>query len=393
MIDTMDPTQPRLHILLILLCSSLMALAQSPPEVVFEPLWEDGAPDSNGSQAGDTPSIYALSKPDNPSGAAVIVCPGGGYWIHAMDHEGLQVAQWLRDNGVQAFILKYRLRSNGYDPSLAFEDGKRALRWVRAQQSRWGLDPERVGLLGFSAGGHLASAIGIDHDRGDPNAQDVVERASCKPNFLILGYSAMAGDYRPEELTFASKPVTASTPPSFIFHTDRDGGVLPTWATRFYNDLRAAEVDAELHIFGGYGPHGVGLAPGDPAMETWPDLAVRWMRKMGFLSASPRVSVQGHISVDGRPLHRGWITFTPIDSSHDPIAGLYIPHANEGSFHFDTQTGPTAGPHWVTIHRLADALDPEPSIPEATVYDTDPKTGARLMIDVVPNADPIDFSL
>ena len=150
-------------------------------------------------------------------------------------------------------------------------------------------------------------------------------------------------DWRSEELAFANQPVSASTPPSFIFHTHNDAGVLPTWATRFYNDLHKAGVPAELHIFGGYGPHGIGLATGDATAKEWPALCHRWMRKMGYLSTKPRQAFSGLIRIDDTPMHRGWITLTPVDSPFDPIVNLYIPHANEGRFEFDSTNGPAPG--------------------------------------------------
>lgn len=354
-----------------------------PPTLDFQPLWPDGAPAAKGAAPEDIPSVSFHPAPEsNNSGATVIVCPGGGYWIHAMDHEGLQVCQWLNEIGVNAFLLKYRLKSNDYEPNIAIGDGKRAVRWVRNHADRFDIDPNRLGMLGFSAGGHLASAIGIDHDSGDPNHSDPIERESCRPNFLVLAYSAMAGDWRSDELSFANQPVTEATPPSFIFHTDADPGVKSTWATRFYNDLHEAGVSAELHIFGGYGPHGIGLAPGDATAKEWPTLCQRWMRKMGYLSDKPRQTLSGRIQINDTPIHRGWITLTPIDSPFDPIVSLYIPHANEGQFEFDTTHGPAAGHYAVQVIHLANALDPEPSVAGATTYTKHPKTGAPLKVEI-----------
>jgi acetyl esterase/lipase len=277
---------------------ALWAGNAEPPKV--EPLWPGKAPGAMGDADKDKPTLtISLPAAEKANGAAVVVCPGGGYGNLAMDHEGRQIADWLNQRGVAAFILKYRLAP--YRHPVPLQDAQRALRTVRARAKEWNVDPQRIGIWGFSAGGHLASTAGTHFDDGKADAEDAIERVSCRPDFLILGYPVITFTGPPthmgsrnnllgrepdpkliEELS-NEKQVTAKTPPTFLFHTNEDKGVPPENSVLFYLALRKAGVPAELHIYE-KGRHGVGLAPTDPVLSSWPDRLEAWLKGRGLLT-------------------------------------------------------------------------------------------------------------
>jgi acetyl esterase/lipase len=251
-----------------------------------------------GTDAVDQPTItsYSLEK---PNGTAVIVCPGGGYTNLAMDHEGVQVARWLNQRGVSAFVLKYRLGPRYKHPAMLM-DAQRAVRTVRARAKELGIATNKIGIWGFSAGGHLASTVSTHFDSGDPNSRDPIERVSCRPDFAILAYPVISlnsefthrGSLRnllgenPDRKLVDSlsndQQVTALTPPTFLFHTGDDSGVPVENSVRYYLKLREYRVPAEMHIYE-KGRHGVGLAPNDPILGTWPERLEAWLKSRGFL--------------------------------------------------------------------------------------------------------------
>jgi acetyl esterase/lipase len=278
---------------------SALDTAHGDREFVY--LWADQAPGALGSEALDRPKLTLYRAPaDRANGTAVVVCPGGGYTVVASDHEGRQVAEWLNTLGVSAFVLQYRLGPRYRHPA-PLQDAGRAMRLVRARATEWGVQPSRVGILGFSAGGHLASTAGTHFDAGNPAAADPIDRQGSRPDFLILCYpvitfkepAAHRGSARqllgpdPDPALLHSlsneTQVTAQTPPTFLWHTDEDTGVPPENSILFYGALRQAKVPAELHVFA-KGPHGIGLAPGDPAASLWTTLCANWLRSMGFLA-------------------------------------------------------------------------------------------------------------
>jgi acetyl esterase/lipase/enterochelin esterase-like enzyme len=265
-----------------------------------ELLWPQGAPAAVGSEPADRPTLTRyLPSADKATGAAVVVCPGGGYGALADDHEGRQVAQWLNSLGVAAFVLKYRIAPRYHHPA-PLQDAQHALRTVRAKATEWHVDPGRIGIWGFSAGGHLASTAGTHFDDGKLEAEDPIERASCRPDFLILAYPVITlaepavhrGSRRnllgeqPDATLVESlsneKQVTAKTPPTFLFHTDADKGVVPENSVLFYLALRKVGVPAELHIYE-KGAHGVGLAAKDPVLGSWPERLAAWLKGRGLL--------------------------------------------------------------------------------------------------------------
>jgi acetyl esterase/lipase len=264
-----------------------------------EPLWPDGAPGALGTKPQDVPTLTAyLPDPAKATGAAVVICPGGGYGTLAMNHEGHDVAHWLNSIGVAGLLLKYRHAP--YRHPVPLQDAQRALRTARHRAKEWHLDPQRVGILGFSAGGHLASTAGTHFDAGKPDAADPIERQSCRPDFMVLVYpvisfttkfahtgsrnNLLGKEPSPELVKSLSNEtqVTPQTPPTFLVHTSEDRGVPPENSVLFYLALREAKVPAEMHIFE-KGPHGFGLAPKDPVLSEWPRLCAAWLGKRGLL--------------------------------------------------------------------------------------------------------------
>jgi len=281
------------------------ALVAAPPVHL---LWPEGAPGARGQADGDKPSVTVyLPQSSKATGAAVVICPGGGYGHLAMDHEGHQVARWLNSLGVAGFILKYRHRNSGagYGHPAPLLDAQRAIRWVRANAAKYRLDPARIGVMGFSAGGHLASTAGTHFDSGRADAADPIERVSCRPDFMVLIYPVItmaepwghAGSRRnllgdkpePKLLEDLSneKRVTSRTPATFLVHTSEDKVVPVENSVYFYLALRAANVPAEMHIYL-KGRHGFGLGTGQGAVESWPARCAAWMQTMGFLKTAGR---------------------------------------------------------------------------------------------------------
>jgi acetyl esterase/lipase len=278
-------------------------IASEPKE---ELLWPQGAPGANGDEAKDKPKlIIYLPEKQKANGAAVVVCPGGGYGALAMGHEGQEIGNWLNSFGVAAFICDYRHRNKGYGHPAPLQDAQRAIRTVRARAEEFGVDPARIGILGFSAGGHLASTAATHFDKGKLDSADAIERVGCRPDFAVLCYAVIAfnepythngsqnnllgKDASPELIQSLSneKQVTAETPPTFLWHTNEDSGVPPENSIHFYLALRRAKVPAELHVFE-RGRHGLGLAASTPGTSTWPKLCEDWMRGRGLLGASDK---------------------------------------------------------------------------------------------------------
>ena len=262
------------------------------------PLWPDGAPGAKGKAEIDTPTVSLYLPAANPTRTAVVIAPGGAYHELAMDHEGVQVAQWLNAHGVAAVLLRYRLGPVYHHP-IELGDGQRAVRYARAHAAEMSVDPAHIGFWGFSAGGHLAASVGTHFDGGAASAGDVLDRQSSRPDFLILAYPVITmqtgvthpgsqtnllGD-NPDpalvEQTSADKQVTPQTPPAFLFSTSDDTVVPIANSVLFYQALIANHVPAEMHIYR-HGAHGIGLAQADPLLSTWTDLLYAWMRSNGW---------------------------------------------------------------------------------------------------------------
>jgi acetyl esterase/lipase len=267
-------------------------------------LWPSGAPEVANTSPADLPTLTVfLPQKGKGTGSAVIVAPGGAYLRLASNLEGRQVADWLTARGVTAFVLKYRLGAKYLYP-IPLQDAQRAVRLVRSSAAAYGFAPDRIGFMGFSAGGHLAAATGTFFDAGKPDSNDPLERLSDRPDFLVLGYpwlNAMqpSGNY----ITYCSRietippetcklfeqkytpslHVTSQTPTTFIYSTTDDRTVPISASIHFYNALIAAGVPAELHIFR-HGDHGSGLGAGIAALDLWPVLLEQWLRDQGLLT-------------------------------------------------------------------------------------------------------------
>jgi len=262
-------------------------------------LWPGGAPGALGNDDADRPSLTIYLPPSNGVQSGVVVCPGGGYGMLAVDHEGKQIADWLNARGVAAFVLRYRLGPRYHHP-IELGDAQRALRFVRSHAAEYGIATDKIGIWGFSAGGHLASTAGTHFDSGSPGAADTIDRVSSRPDFMILAYPVISLDTQyvhrgslrnllgdnPDPQLAASlsneTQVTPQTPPAFLFHTTTDSGVPVENSVLFYLALRKAGVPAEMHIYE-QGPHGVGLALFDPILSAWSRQLEPWLRLHGWM--------------------------------------------------------------------------------------------------------------
>ena len=274
------------------------------PPILQEPqtilLWPNGAPGAQGAEDRDKPAL-TIYMPPNTTGPmpAVIVAPGGSYQRLSMNLEGREPANYFNAMGVAAFVLRYRLGPRYHHP-IELGDAQRAIRTVRARAVEWHIAPDRIGIMGFSAGGHLASTASTWFDAGKPGDADPIERASSRPDFAILGYPVIslveawthqgsktallgaAPDPALARSLSTETRVSASTPPTFIYQTNADTTVPAENAVMYYLALRKAGVPAELHIFK-EGRHGTGLGLTDPALSEWPTLLANWMRASGLL--------------------------------------------------------------------------------------------------------------
>lgn len=308
--------------LVLALAAAAGTRAQSPNEVAtpLDPfelstvrLWEGSAPGAKGEGPDDRPTLTVFrAQPGQGNGTAVIVAPGGAYLNISWNLEGRQIADWFNSRGVTAFVLRYRLGER-YPYPAPLEDAQRAVRWVRAHAREYFIAPDRIGMIGFSAGGHLAAMAATSFDAGNPAATDAVDRESNRPDFLVLGYAWLdamqpakpkmippywallhIAELEHAELGAKYTPtghVTAQTPPTFLFHTTDDQTVSVSASVDFYQALIAAGVSAELHIFA-HGKHGVGLGGGDQALGLWPGLLDAWLRARGWLTPDPSVAAQ-----------------------------------------------------------------------------------------------------
>lgn len=275
-------------------------------------LWAGRAPGAKNDSPSETPTLTWYPPPFGWSnGTAVIVAPGGGYVGLAGVLEGTEPASWFTSRGVTAFVLRYRIGRDARLPIPLF-DGARAVRFVRAHAADFHVDPNRIGMMGFSAGGHLAAMTAVQATPGDPGASDPVERVSSRPDFIILGYPWLEGtqvmpnghsqycDFAVWATKVACHPqdyvrftprlyVTAKAPPTFIYLTSGDGLVPPEGSLRFYEELWQHHVPVEMHIFE-RGRHGSGLGGADPALSSWPHLLQEWLRLHGLLPPPPPVN-------------------------------------------------------------------------------------------------------
>ncbi len=273
-------------------------------------VWPKGAPDSNGMTQPEEffegkrvrnvseAEIYVyLPKMEVNTGAALVICPGGGYMIEAMDHEGYDLAEWCAKQGVAGIVLKYRL-PYGHD-QIPLEDVQRTIRLVRQNAAEWGINPTKIGIAGSSAGGHLASTAGTRFDMGKANAADPVEKFSCRPDFMLLLYPVITfkeefghmgsrinliGNGNKWELVekYSNElHVSPQTPPTFLVLADDDSAVPPRNSIEFYMALKKYKIPAEMHIFRD-GGHGFGMNKKNLSVDQWPNLFAQWMKAQGI---------------------------------------------------------------------------------------------------------------
>lgn len=289
---------------LFLACSVNAAAQPASAPLMPQPqtllLWPGGAPGALGEDDSDKPAItvYMPSNTEGPM-TAVVIAPGGSYARLSMINEGRLPASYLNSLGIAAFVLRYRLGPRYHHP-IELGDAQRAIRTVRSRAAEWHIAPDRIGIMGFSAGGHLASTASTHADAGNAAAADPIDRVSSRPDFAVLGYPVISlieafthqgsktnllGERVDPALArslSSETQVTASTPPSFIYHTNADTVVPVENAVAYFLALRRAGVPAEMHVFRN-GAHGTGLAQQDPALAEWPRLLANWLRVSGFL--------------------------------------------------------------------------------------------------------------
>ena len=269
------------------------AAAPATPEAIL--LWPGGAPGAKGDTLEDKPRITPYLPAGDGPFACIVICPGGGYGGRAK-HEGEPIARWLNTIGVAGFVLDYRVKP--YRHPIPLGDAQRAIRTVRARAAGWKIDPKRVGILGFSAGGHLAASATTIFDDGKPDAADPIDRQSCRPDAAILCYPVITfGDFRHngsmvnllgpapapklrQEMSLETR-VTPQTPPTFLWHTSDDGAVPVENSLLFAMALHKNKVPFALHVFP-HGPHGLGLAADTPEVKQWPALCAEWLKNRGF---------------------------------------------------------------------------------------------------------------
>lgn len=375
------------------------------PEPV--PLWPDGAPGALGEDEADRPEIRVY-RPDESlhNRACVVICPGGGYGALATDHEGHQIANWFNTIGVTGVVLKYRLGPRYRHPA-PLHDVQRAVRHVRAHSQELDIDADRVGVMGFSAGGHLASTISTHFDPGNPDSSDPVERETCRPDFAVLAYpvisftadfahrgsarNLLGDDPDPELLDSLSNEtrVTSETPPTFLFHTGEDRGVPVQNSLAYYQALIEHDVPAELHVYQN-GPHGVGLGIGDPVLYTWKERLADWLQTNGFLADVERVAVSGNVTINGEPLRWGTITFLPRSPDRVPVAWARV---SRGRYSVPAERGVVVGDSFVVIRDLG-TVEPVPTREDAAVVSPGGAEHSALTVQVSGELENVcDFDL
>jgi acetyl esterase/lipase len=311
-------------------------------------LWPNGAPGATGTSDEDKPAIIPfVPEAAKRNGAAVLVVPGGGFTIRAVDHEGVLVAQWLKEHGITAFLLRYRLRPL-YNRNDWVKDGQRSMQYIRSHAADYGLSTDRIGAVGFSAGATLIADMTLHAIPAQANATDPFDRFSSKPDFLILGYGSMRIP------TNADSTAVAGFPPTFMYGTAEDrssnGGM-----QELYSRLYREGAPVEAHFFRN-GIHGTGFALGDPVLGQWTTLLHNWLLAGGFLTNNPQVALSGVVKLDGSPLVKGIVILTPIDNPEAPPVTMYINNTGTGElgrFLVPKNQGPVEGRYKVEVRQDA----------------------------------------
>ncbi|MGE4285438.1 MAG: alpha/beta hydrolase [Phycisphaerae bacterium] len=292
---------------LLIVLTVMASVFAASPEVV--PLWDSATPGAIGSEDKDIPVMMPyIPAPEKATGAAIIICPGGGYSGLAMDHEGREIGRWCSSAGIAGFVLRYRLPAKGYPHPVPLFDAQRAIRLVRSQSDKWNIDPAKIGILGFSAGGHLAASAATHFNAPvtlDGYESDEVDRLSCRPDFSVLVYPviSMQGEITHRgsrnnllgaepskelvELMSNELQVAKDTPPTFLVHASDDKAVAPENSIRFYQALLKADVPVEMHMFL-KGGHGFGTRESSGRAGRWTVLCEGWLEQMGISKAKSK---------------------------------------------------------------------------------------------------------
>jgi len=277
-------------------------------------VWPDGAPEKNNPPGKERSWVDGIQRIENISeaeiyvylpekeknaGAAVVICPGGGYWIEAIEHEGYQIAEFLKENGIAGIVLKYRLPYGNH--KIPLMDTQQAIRLVRSKAAEWNINPAKIGIAGSSAGGHLASTAGTHFDAGNPQSIDPLAKLSCRPDFMLLLYPVVTfneewthigsrknllGENNKWELVEKysnERQVTADTPPTFFILADDDKAVPPRNSIEMYLAMKKYGVPAEMHIYS-KGGHGFGMKKTGLPVNEWPGLFINWLKSQEIIS-------------------------------------------------------------------------------------------------------------
>jgi acetyl esterase/lipase len=311
-------------------------------------LWPNGAPGATGTSDEDKPAIIPfMPEVSKRNGAAVLVVPGGGFTIRAVDHEGVLVAQWFKEHGITAFLLRYRLQPL-YNRNDWVRDGQRAMQYIRAHTNEYNVSANRVGAIGFSAGATLIADMTLNTVTTKANATDPLDRFSSKPDFLILAYGSMRIPGN------ADSNAVVNFPPTFMYGTAEDkssnGGM-----QEMYSRLYRAGVSVEAHFFQN-GIHGTGFALGDPILGQWTNLLHNWLRAGGFLTSKSQIALNGVVKLDGSPLAKGMLILTPMNNQKVPPVTVYINNTGTGElgrFSVSKNQGPVEGRYKVEVRQDA----------------------------------------
>lgn len=331
---------------LLLLMAALSAPGQDLPDPIL--LWPDGAPNATGASDEDKPAIIPfVPEASRRNGAAVLVIPGGGFVIRAVDHEGVLVSQWLKEQGFTAFLLRYRLRPI-YERTSWLMDGQRALQYIRAHAAEYKVSGDRLGAVGFSAGANLCADLAFSSFPGKSDATDPLDRQPTNPNFIILAYGSAQ---MPEAL---APFVQDNKPPVFMYGTAEDAGSL-NGMVKLHSSLLQAAWPVEAHFFQ-TGDHGTGFAIGDPILGQWPYLAKNWLWADGFLTDRARTALSGSILIDGKPMLRGFVVMTALADPDAPPVIIYQNNSGTGElgrFSVPQNEGPVAGKYKIEVRQGA----------------------------------------
>jgi len=335
-----------LIIQLVFLVTVSTAMGQKLADPIL--LWPGGAPGATGSTDEDKPAIIPfIPEGSKRNGAAVLVVPGGGFATRAVDHEGVLIAQWFKDHGITAFLLRYRLRPL-YNRTDWVKDGQRGIQFIRAHAKEYHISENRVGAIGFSAGAFLITDMAFHPLPPKVDAADPLDRVDTKINFMILAYGSTQMPESTESLNFLNFP------PTFMYGTAEDAAIMKGMV-RLHTSLFNANIPVEAHFFQN-GEHGSGFAIGDPILGEWTKLMHNWMATGGFLTDKPQLPLSGLVRLDSAPLIRGMVILTPINQPTAPPVVVYISNTGTGElgrFAVPKSHGPIAGTYRVEVRQDA----------------------------------------